>query len=117
MKSVQLRSFFWSVFSCIQTEYRDLWSKSPYSVRIQENTDEKKLRNWTIFTQWEKYYLGGVEVFSSETFYPNSQLFLSIKIGKKLFFFQGFANQKRQSSLGIRLFIVLYKMHIVLETL
>ena len=35
-------SFFWSVFSCIRTEYRDLLSKSPYSVRIQENTDQKK---------------------------------------------------------------------------
>ena len=27
-------------------------SKSPYSVRVQENTDQKKLRFWTIFTQW-----------------------------------------------------------------
>ena len=24
---------------------------SPYSVRIQENTDQKKLRIWTLFTQ------------------------------------------------------------------
>ena len=24
----------------------------PYSVRMQENTDQKKLRIWTIFTQW-----------------------------------------------------------------
>ena len=36
-----MRSFFWSVFSCIRTEYKDLRSKSQYSVRIQENTDEK----------------------------------------------------------------------------
>ena len=35
VKSVQIRSFFWSVF----------W-------RIQENTDQKKLRIWTHFTQW-----------------------------------------------------------------
>ena len=35
VKSVQIWSFFWSVFSCIQTEYGDL---CPYSVRIQENT-------------------------------------------------------------------------------
>ena len=28
-----------------------LQSKSPYSVRIQENTDQKKLRIWTLFTQ------------------------------------------------------------------
>ena len=32
VKSVQIRSFFWSVFSCIRTEYRDLLRKSPYSV-------------------------------------------------------------------------------------
>ena len=31
--------------------YGDLRSKSRYSVRIQENTDQKKLRTWTLFTQ------------------------------------------------------------------
>ena len=44
--------FFWSVFSCTRTKYGDLQSKSPYSVRIQENSDQKKLRSWTLFTQW-----------------------------------------------------------------
>ena len=53
MKSVQMRSFFWPVFSCIRTEYADILRKSPYSVRIQENTDQKKLRIWTLFTQCE----------------------------------------------------------------
>ena len=43
--------FFWSVFSRIRTEHGDLHRKSPYSVRIRENTDEIKLRNWTLFTQ------------------------------------------------------------------
>ena len=42
VKGVQLRSFFWSVFSRIRTEHRDLLSKSPYSVRIRENTNQKK---------------------------------------------------------------------------
>ena len=46
------RSFLWSLFSCIRTEYGDLWSKSPYSVQMQENTDQKKLRIWTLFAQW-----------------------------------------------------------------
>ena len=32
VKSVQIRSFFWSIFSCIRTEYGDLLRKSPYSV-------------------------------------------------------------------------------------
>ena len=27
------------------------WSKSPNSIRIQENMDQKKLRIWTLFTQ------------------------------------------------------------------
>ena len=41
VKSVQIRSSFWSVFSCIRTEYGDLRSNSKYSVRIQKNTDHK----------------------------------------------------------------------------
>ena len=60
MKIVEIRSFFWSIFSCIWNEYRD--SKCPntefclvriflYSVRIQENTDQKNLRIWILFTQ------------------------------------------------------------------
>ena len=53
--SVQIRSFFWSVFSRIRTEYRDLLRKSPYSVRLRENTDQKKLRIWTLFTQCWPY--------------------------------------------------------------
>ena len=47
VKSVQIGRFFWSVFSCIRTEYGDLLRKSLYSVRIQENMDQKKLRIWT----------------------------------------------------------------------
>ena len=49
--SVQTRSFLWFVFFCIRTEYGDLRSKSPYSLWIQENTDQKKLRISTLFTQ------------------------------------------------------------------
>ena len=41
VKSVQIWCFFWSVFSCILTEYGDLRSKYPYSVQIQENPDQK----------------------------------------------------------------------------
>ena len=29
------------MFFCIRTEYGDLLRKSPYSVRMQENTDQK----------------------------------------------------------------------------
>ena len=34
--------FFWSEFTCIRTEYGDLWSKYPYSDRIQENNKPEK---------------------------------------------------------------------------
>ena len=44
VKSVQIRNFFWSVFSCIRTEYG-----------MRENTDQKKLRTWTHLTQWFFY--------------------------------------------------------------
>ena len=37
VKIVQIRSFVWSLFSC--------W------VRMKENTDQKKLRIWTLFTE------------------------------------------------------------------
>ena len=40
VKSVQIRSFFWSVFSRICTEYGYLLRKSPYSVRMRENADQ-----------------------------------------------------------------------------
>ena len=41
VKIVQMRSYFWSVFSCIRIEYGDLLRKSLYSVRIQENMGQK----------------------------------------------------------------------------
>ena len=47
MKCVQIRSFFWPVFSRIWTEYGEIRSISPYSVRMRENMDQKKLRIWT----------------------------------------------------------------------
>ena len=43
---------FWSVFYWIPIVYGDLLCKSPYSVRKQENTDQKKLRIQLAFTQW-----------------------------------------------------------------
>ena len=51
VKSVQIRSFFWSIFSRIWTEYGEILPISPYSVRMRENTDQKKLRIWTLFMQ------------------------------------------------------------------
>ena len=39
VKSVQTRSYFWSVFSRIWTEYGEIQRISLYSVRMRENTD------------------------------------------------------------------------------
>ena len=52
MKSVQIRSFFWSVFYCIWTEYGEILRISPYLVQMLENMDQKKPRIWTLFTRW-----------------------------------------------------------------
>ena len=49
VKSVQIRSFFWSVFSCIRTEYGEILLISPYSVRMRKNTDQKKLSIFDTF--------------------------------------------------------------------
>ena len=56
VKSFQIRSFFWSVFSHIRTEYGEILRISPDSVRMQENTDQKKLRIWTLFTQSQQQW-------------------------------------------------------------
>ena len=46
------RSFFWSAFPCVRTEY-EVYGFNPYPVRKQENTDQKKLRILTLLTQCE----------------------------------------------------------------
>ena len=51
VKNVQIRSFFWSVFSRISTEYGEILRISPYSVRMPENTNQKKLRIWTLYKE------------------------------------------------------------------
>ena len=56
VKSVKILSFFWSAFSCIRTEYGDLLRKSSYSVRIQENTDQKDYA-FGHFTQRELFQI------------------------------------------------------------
>ena len=43
--------FFWSLFFRIRTEYRKIPRISPYSIPMRKNTDQKKLRIWTLFTQ------------------------------------------------------------------
>ena len=51
VKSVQIGSFFWSAFFRIRIEYGEILYISPYSVRIREKTNQKKLRICTLFTK------------------------------------------------------------------
>ena len=44
VKCVQIRCFFWSIFFHIRTEYREILRIPLCSVRMRENTDQKKLR-------------------------------------------------------------------------
>ena len=39
-KKCPYSDLFWSVFSRIWTEYGEIWSISPYSVRLRENKDQ-----------------------------------------------------------------------------
>ena len=80
MKSVQIGSFSWSVFPGIRTEYGDLWSKYPYSFRIQENTDQEKLRIWTLFTQYILVTPAGKDGEFNSLFISNSAFFFCITI-------------------------------------
>ena len=57
VKSFQIRSFLWSVFSGIRTEYGEILRNPPYSVQMWENTDQKKLCIWTLSTQWWFIYI------------------------------------------------------------
>ena len=47
--ALALQVFFWSVFSCIWTRKNSVFGHSMYLVRIQENTNQKKLHIWTLF--------------------------------------------------------------------
>ena len=60
VKSVQIRNYFWSLFSCTRTEYGDLRSRSLYSVRIQENADQK----YSVFGHFLRSGLLSIWIFS-----------------------------------------------------
>ena len=92
VKNVQIRSFFWSMFSCIRTEYGDLLRKSSYSVRIKEITDQKKLRIWTLFTQWVLFLVdcSGWKGYSHRRLFFSQVNLPEIKAGSSSYKFKGF---------------------------
>ena len=57
LESDQIRSFFLTAFPRIWTECGGLLQNSPHSVQIRENTDQKKLRIWTLFVQCTEHLL------------------------------------------------------------
>ena len=68
VKSVQIRSFFRSLFPYIWTECGEIPSISPCLFRIRENTDQKKTRIWTLLTQWDFLQRIGLQTFASCSF-------------------------------------------------
>ena len=73
-KKCQNTEFFWSLFSRIWTEYRDLLRKSPYSFQILENADQKRLRIGTFFAQCDWIGNAAVASKSVDTSYKITKL-------------------------------------------
>ena len=99
LKSFQIRSSFSFAFSCIRTEYGDLPRKSQYSVGIQENMDQIKLRIWTLFTQSELELCNTNNQQSNQSvnltlFFPMFSRDLPENIGKQNVFWRFQRDQK-----------------------
>ena len=99
LKSFQIRSSFSFSFSCIRTEYGDLPRKSQYSVGIQENMDQIKLRIWTLFTQSELELCNTNNQQSNQSvnltlFFPMFSRDLPENIGKQNVFWRFQRDQK-----------------------
>ena len=113
VKSVQIRSFFWSVFSCIRTGYGGLRSKSPYPVRIQENTDQKKLRIWTLFTQCSLFLIANFAQASASVLKSNLLKYRIGYINGRYRFIQNELNKRKWLYFwerSIRFFIHLFTL-------
>ena len=54
-KMCKYSEFLWYVFSRIWTEYRDLLWRSPYSVRMRENTDQKNSKYGHFYVVTDSY--------------------------------------------------------------
>ena len=87
MKRVQIRSYFWSVFSCIWIEYGDLLHKSQYSNQIQVNSGNsgnfkvilsfrKLLQNRILLSKRSGIYLGKFYKVTLRKKCPHKELFL-----------------------------------------
>ena len=50
--NTEIYTVFFLVHIFLNSDWIRRRSKSLYSIRMQENTDQKKLRIWTLFRQW-----------------------------------------------------------------
>ena len=55
-KKTLYSKLFWSVFSHIRTEYGEIWSISPYSVRMRKNIDQNN-SEYGLFSRSETFYV------------------------------------------------------------
>ena len=69
MKSVEIRSFFWSVFSCIMTEYGNLLFSDTSSVKLYYLITKQNLTNkyWWL-EHWTETYSESFKTFKIEKF-------------------------------------------------
>ena len=67
MKSDQIQSYFWSVFSGIQTEYGEILRISRCSVRMRENTDQKNSEYEHFLRSVQKSYIKARKTSFSRT--------------------------------------------------
>ena len=80
VKSVHICNFLWPIFSRIWNEFGDLIHKSPDSVGVLKNTNQKKLWLWRLFTQcnlsfWVNKVWQRVSSYSSQLlchYFPSS---------------------------------------------
>ena len=79
VKSVQIRSFLWFIFSRIRTECGDL-RKSPYFIRMRENTVQKKTPyldtfHAVVYSGYEhiSVFLASVSLYFSASCYPTGR--------------------------------------------
>ena len=73
VKNFQIRNFFWYLISRIRTEYGDLHSISPYSVRAREDKDQKN----SVYSRSE--YLSVCNEFGF-TLFPKPNIYMHIYI-------------------------------------
>ena len=70
--------FFWSICSRIWTEYWEIWSIFPYSVRMRENTDQKNSEHGHFLRSVEVRLFRTLSNINDGTLSKNSQGLLRI---------------------------------------